>query len=294
MKTNIHGVGVALVTPFNNDLEIDFAALEALVEYVIGAGADYLVVLGTTAETPTLSAAEKRAVADRVLALNAGRKPVVIGIGGNNTAEVVTAVKEFDFKGVDALLSVTPYYNKPSQEGIYQHYKAVAEASPVPVVLYNVPGRTGVNMTACTTLRLAHDFKNIIAVKEASGNLSQAAYILRDRPEGFLVISGDDNCALPMMSMGGNGVISVAANAFAAKFCKMVHLAEDGNFPAAATLHLELTEATDLLFAEGNPVGVKAALTIKGIIPNNLRLPLVKASDELCGKLKVQIEKYSL
>lgn len=294
MKTNIGGVGVALVTPFTSNLEVDFTALDKLVEHVIEGGADYLVALGTTAETPTLSAREKRAVADRILRANDGRKPVVAGIGGNSTAEVVFAVKEFDFKGFDALLSVTPYYNKPSQEGIYQHYKAVSGASPVPVILYNVPGRTGVNMTAQTTLRLARDFENIVAVKEASGNLSQAAYILRDRPEGFAFISGDDNSTLPIIAMGGDGVISVAANAFPEKFCDMVHYAMDGDFKTAANLHLQLTEATDLLFKEGNPTGVKAALYLKGIVENYLRLPLIPSSQELEADIKSQMEYFGL
>lgn len=294
MKTNISGVGVALVTPFTSKLEVDFTALDRLVEHVIEGGADYLVALGTTAESATLSAREKRAVADRILRVNNGRKPVVVGIGGNSTADVVFAIKEFDLKGFDALLSVTPYYNKPSQEGIYRHYKAVAEVSPLPVIMYNVPGRTGVNMTAKTTLRLARDFENIVAVKEASCNLSQAAYILRDRPEGFTFISGDDNSTLAILAMGGDGVISVAANAFTEKFCNMVHAAMDGDFKAAGNLHLQLTEATDLLFEEGNPTGVKAALYLKGIVENYLRLPLMPSSQELEANIKSQMEYFGL
>lgn len=294
METTISGVGVALVTPFNSNLDVDFIALDKLVEHVIEGGVDYLVALGTTAETPTLSAREKRAVADRIIRTNDGRKPIVVGIGGNSTADVVFAVKEFDFTGIDALLSVTPYYNKPTQQGIYEHYKAVAEASPVPVILYNVPGRTGVNMTAATTLRLARDFKNIVAVKEASGNLSQAAYILRDRPAGFMVISGDDNCTVPLMAMGAEGVISVAANAFTEKFCRMAHSAAEGDYKTAGELNLQLTEATDLLFAEGSPTGVKAALWLKGIVENHLRLPLMQSSQELEAKIKSQMEYYRL
>lgn len=294
MKTNIKGVGVALITPFNDNGDVDFEALERLLDRVAAGGADYLVVLGTTAETPTLSAAEKEAVTKFIVSKNGGRMPVVIGISGNCTAEVVDHIRHFDFTGIDAVLSVAPYYNKPSQEGIYQHYKAIAGMSPRPVVMYNIPGRTGVNMTAETTLRLARECKNIIAVKEASGNLSQMAYILRDRPEGFLVISGDDNLTLPLMAMGGDGVISVAVNAYPGKFCRMVHLLQQGDTAAAAGLHLEMMEATDALFAEGNPVGVKAALAYYGLIRNNLRLPLVRSSAVLNERLKELIGRYDL
>ena len=289
MKTNIKGVGVALITPFNDNGDVDFEALERLLDRVAAGGADYLVVLGTTAETPTLSAAEKEAVTKFIVSKNGGRMPVVIGIGGNCTAEVVDHIRHFDFTGIDAVLSVAPYYNKPSQEGIYQHYKAIAGVSPRPVVMYNIPGRTGVNMTAETTLRLARECKNIIAVKEASGNLSQMAYILRDRPEGFLVISGDDNLTLPLMAMGGDGVISVAVNAYPGKFCRMVHLLQQGDTAAAAGLHLEMMEATDALFAEG-----KAALAYYGLIRNNLRLPLVRSSAVLNERLKELIGRYDL
>ena len=294
MKTNIKGVGVALITPFNDNGDVDFEALERLLDRVAAGGADYLVVLGTTAETPTLSAAEKEAVTKFIVSKNGGRMPVVIGISGNCTAEVVDHIRHFDFTGIDAVLSVAPYYNKPSQEGIYQHYKAIAGVSPRPVVMYNIPGRTGVNMTAETTLRLARECKNIIAVKEASGNLSQMAYILRDRPEGFLVISGDDNLTLPLMAMGGDGVISVAVNAYPGKFCRMVHLLQQGDTAAAAGLHLEMMEATDALFAEGNPVSVKAALAYYGLIRNNLRLPLVRSSAVLNERLKELIGRYDL
>ena len=294
MKTNIKGVGVALITPFNDNGDVDFEALERLLDRVAAGGADYLVVLGTTAETPTLSAAEKEAVTKFIVSKNGGRMPVVIGIGGNCTAEVVDHIRHFDFTGIDAVLSVAPYYNKPSQEGFYQHYKAIAGVSPRPVVMYNIPGRTGVNMTAETTLRLARECKNIIAVKEASGNLSQMAYILRDRPEGFLVISGDDNLTLPLMAMGGDGVISVAVNAYPGKFCRMVHLLQQGDTAAAAGLHLEMMEATDALFAEVNPVGVKAALAYYGLIRNNLRLPLVRSSAVLNERLKELIGRYDL
>ncbi len=279
------GVGVALVTPFTENGAVDYSALTHLVEHVIAGGVDYLVVLGTTAETPTLSLEERKAVSRCVQEVNGGRLPIVLGAGGNCTADVVSYLRTGDFDGIDAVLSVTPYYNKPSQEGIYQHYKAIAEAAPCSVVLYNVPGRTGVNMQPSTVLRLARDFKNIIAVKEASGSLSQAAYVLKDCPAGFSVISGDDNLTLPMVALGGAGVISVAANVFPEKFCKMVHLALEGRFAEAAPLHLSMMETVDALFAEGNPSGVKAALSCCGLMGNRLRLPLVPVSETLCSKI---------
>lgn len=279
------GVGVALVTPFTENGAVDYSALTHLVEHVIAGGVDYLVVLGTTAETPTLSLEERKAVIRCVKEVNGGRLPIVLGAGGNCTADVVSYLRTDDFDGIDAVLSVTPYYNKPSQEGIYQHYKAIAEAAPCSVVLYNVPGRTGVNMQPSTVLRLARDFSNIIAVKEASGSLSQAAYVLKDCPAGFSVISGDDNLTLPMVALGGAGVISVAANVFPEKFCKMVHLALEGRFAEAAPLHLLMMETVDALFAEGNPSGVKAALSCCGLMGNRLRLPLVPVSETLCSKI---------
>lgn len=294
METNFQGVGVALVTPFNDTFEIDFSALENVVEHVISGGVDYLVVLGTTAETPTLSREEKREVADKILAVNAGRLPVVVGIGGNHTRELVDHIYSFDFAGFDAILSVTPYYNKPTQEGIYMHYEQVANASPLPVILYNVPGRTGVNMTAETTLRLARDFKNILGVKEASGNLAQMSCILRDRPEGFKVISGDDALTLPFMAIGGDGIISVAANAFPEKFCRMVQFAEAGDFTAAGRLHRDMSEIFELIFAEGSPTGIKSALASMGMINNIVRLPLVSSSPRLKTKIEEQITKYLL
>lgn len=289
----LKGVGVALVTPFKSDYSVDFDALTALINHTDSV--DYYVVMGTTAESATLTPTEKTDVLRHVVALNAGRKPIVYGIGGNNTAEVVQLIQEADLSGVDAILSVVPYYNKPSQEGIYRHYAEILRASPRPVILYNVPGRTGVNMTAATTLRIAHDFVGkAIAVKEASGSASQAAYILRDRPEGFLVISGDDNLALPIVALGGDGVISVSANAFPDSMCRMMRLALDGQIVDAARVNLRLLEATDLLFAEGNPAGAKAALALKGVMKPCLRLPLVEASEKLTAELKIQIERYGL
>ncbi|MFI3268337.1 MAG: 4-hydroxy-tetrahydrodipicolinate synthase, partial [Rikenellaceae bacterium] len=229
MNSFLDGVGVALVTPFTNSGEVDFKALEKLINFTIDGGVDYLVALGTTAETATLTTDEKSAVLDCILSVNAGRKDVVVGVGGNNTADVCAQLANYSREGVKAILSVTPYYNKPSQEGIYQHYKQVVSSSKLPIILYNVPGRTGVNMTAATTLRLAHEFDNIVAVKEASGNLGQAAYILRDKPANFKVISGDDNLSLALIAQGGSGVISVAANAFPKVFCEMVHSALEGD-----------------------------------------------------------------
>ncbi|MFI3262724.1 MAG: 4-hydroxy-tetrahydrodipicolinate synthase [Rikenellaceae bacterium] len=294
MNTFLNGVGVALVTPFTNSGAVDFEALKKLVDFTIAGGVDYLVALGTTAETATLTADEKDAVLDCVLATNAGRKSVVVGVGGNNTADVCAQLAKYSREGVNAILSVTPYYNKPSQEGIYQHYKQIATTSTLPVVLYNVPGRTGVNMTATTTLRLANEFSNIIAVKEASGNLGQVAYILRDRPANFKVISGDDNLSVALISQGGDGVISVAANSFPEVFSEMIHCALKGDYTTAQANLSRLLEATDLLFSEGNPTGVKAALAVKGILENNLRLPLVPSTEKLYASLKEQIEKYGI
>jgi 4-hydroxy-tetrahydrodipicolinate synthase len=294
MKSNLQGTGVALVTPFDRNKEIDYPALGRLVEHVIAGGADYLVTLGTTAETPTLSSDEKKAIAAFIQKQNAGRLPVVLGVGGNHTEGVIRSLKEYDTEGVEAILSVTPYYNRPSQEGLYQHYRAVAEASPKPVILYNVPGRTGVNLTAETTLRLAHDCPNIAGVKEASCSLSQMAYILRDRPESFLVISGDDNMALPLVALGGDGVISVAANACPEPVCRMVRLCLAGDFVEASRIQLNLLEWIESLFCEGNPVGIKTALALKGRIQNELRLPLVAGSESLHGKIEGLFKKYAL
>lgn len=295
MSVNLKGVGVALVTPFTDGGEVDYAALTSLISHITTGGADYMVVLGSTGEPATMTAEEKHRVVRHCVEYNPGNLPIVVGIGGNNTAEVIRTMQTFDLSGVSAILSVTPYYNKPNQAGLYAHFSAVLEEAPLPVILYNVPGRTGVNMTAETTLKLAHAYPGkAIAVKEASGNLSQAAYILRDRPEGFLVLSGEDNLALAMTAMGGDGVISVSANVFTDTMCCMVQSAMAGNVQQSAPLNLSLHEVTDLLFAEGNPVGVKAALALKGIIQNNLRLPLVPASDALVAKLKYQIDKYGL
>ena len=268
-------MGVALITPFKQDKSIDFPALARLVEYIIQNKADYLVVLGTTAETPTLSEEEKdevrRFVAERVR----GRIPMVLGVGGNSTKGVVDYLNSHDLHDFTAILSVVPYYNKPSQEGIYQHYKAIAQASTLPIILYNVPGRTGVNMTAQTTLRLAREFENIIAIKEASGNITQMDDIIKNKPEDFMVISGDDGITFPLITLGAVGVISVIGNAFPKEFSKMVRLALEGDFQRALLIHHRFTELFSLLFVDGNPAGVKCLLNAKGMIENELRLPLV-------------------
>jgi 4-hydroxy-tetrahydrodipicolinate synthase len=283
----ISGMGVALITPFKKDKSIDFDALERVIKYVAGGGADFFVVLGTTAETPTLNTEEKKNIVKFVAWKNSKKLPLIVGAGGNNTAEAVKSVENL-YEEADAVLSVTPYYNKPSQKGLQEHFTAIADASPKPVVLYNVPGRTGVNMTADTCLKLS-EHKNIIAIKEASGNLNQLAYILKGKPEDFSVLSGDDGLVLMQMAMGIDGVISVAGNAFPKEFGKLVHLAMNGNFTEARLIHLQMIEIIDLLFAEGNPAGVKTALTIKGLIENKLRLPLIEGSGVLYEKLKKQI-----
>ncbi|MFI3315247.1 MAG: 4-hydroxy-tetrahydrodipicolinate synthase [Rikenellaceae bacterium] len=292
---NLRGVGVALITPFTESDQVDYTALGQLLDYVKMGGVDYLVVFGTTAETPTLTPDEKTEILAYVKNWNKSvGLPIVLGMGGNNSAALCSQIKEFDFDGISAILSVTPFYNKPSQEGIYGHYKAVSEVSPVPIILYNVPSRTGVNMSAATALRLANEFDNIIAIKEASGNLCQAAYIIKDAPAEFYVISGDDNLSVPMIALGGDGVISVAANAFASDFCDAIHYALDGEDVLARSKYYKLLEATDLLLAEGNPVGVKAALSVKKITSNLVRLPLVAASPQLTEKIQNEIEKYKI
>ncbi len=272
---NLSGMGVALITPFKEDESIDFDALARLIEYQIQNGTDYLVVLGTTAETPTLTESEKMAIQDFVLERAKGRIPLVLGVSGNNTRAVVDRLKRDPLDGFDAVLSVVPYYNKPSQEGIYQHYKAIAAATVKPVILYNVPGRTGVNMTAETTLRLARECNNIIAIKEASGNITQMDDIIKNKPVDFMVISGDDGITFPLLTLGAVGVISVIGNAFPKEFSKMVRLALNGDFKQALQIHHRFTELFRLLFVDGNPAGVKCLLNMMGYIENRLRLPLV-------------------
>lgn len=284
------GTGVAIITPFKNDLSIDFEALEKQIEHLISNSINYLVVLGTTGESVTQSESEKEELVKFIKEKVNERIPIVLGIGGNNTQAVIDKVKKTDFNQIDAILSVAPYYNKPTQEGLYQHFKAIAEVSPVDIILYNVPGRTGSNIKAETTLRLAHDFKNIVAVKEASGDLSQAMYIIKDKPQDFIVVSGEDAITLPLMSVGVSGVISVVANAFPKEFSTMVQLALKNNYQEAEKIHYKLLEFIDNLFIEGNPGGIKEALSIMGIIENNLRLPLVNVSQKTHNKLKELIQ----
>lgn len=278
MAISFRGTGVALVTPFNEDLSIDFNGLSRLVDHVIADGVNYLVALGTTAETPTLSEAEKKQVLAHIIKHNAGRVPVVCGMGGNNTAELVRQLKEYDLTGVSAILSVSPYYNKPTQEGIYQHFKAVAQATALPVILYNVPGRTAGNILPATAAKLANDCSNIVAIKEASGNMVQFMDYVQAMPEGFELLSGDDNLVLPQIAVGFDGVISVAANAYTKDFTGMVNAALEGDFSKARNLHYKLLKGMDLLFTEGNPAGVKCALKTMGICGDTVRLPLVNVS----------------
>lgn len=271
----IKGMGIALVTPFKADMSVDYEALKRLVEFQVGAGADFLAVLCTTAETPTLTPDERAKVKRLVIDVVRGRIPIVLGCGGNNTMAIVNELRTGDWQGVDAILSVVPYYNKPSQEGLYQHFMAIANASPVPVILYNVPGRVGVNMTAATTLRLANDNPNIIAIKEASGNFDQIDDIIKNKPRRFTVLSGDDGITFPLITLGAEGVISVIGNAFPREFAKMVRLALDGDYQNALTIHHRFKELFSLLFVDGNPAGVKAMLNAMGYCENILRLPLV-------------------
>ena len=290
MKT-LQGTGVALVTPFNKEGGVDVPALERLVHTQVENGIDYLVVLGTTAETPTLSTEEKELVKMTVKKANKGRLPMVLGVGGNNTQTIVEQVREVSSEDYTAILSVTPYYNKPSQEGLYQHYKAVAEATELPILLYNVPSRTGVNMDYRTTLRLAKEVPTIIGIKEASGNIVQIMHLLRGRRENFLVISGDDATALPTVLLGGDGTISVLGQAFPERYSQMIRQGLEGNYKEANTIQYQLLEAMELIFKEGNPVGIKALLSLLGVINTlEVRLPLVNATEGLQKELKAYLE----
>ena len=279
----LSGLGVAMVTPFNANGQVDYPALQRLTEHIVESS-DFLVVMGTTGETPTLSFEEQRSVLDFVIEINNKRVPVVMGLGGNNTAALCERIKEFDFKGVDAVLSASPYYNKPSQEGIYQHFMAVANASPKPIILYNVPSRTGSNMTAATTVRLS-EHKNIIAVKEASGDLAQIDEIIRTKPADFSVLSGDDGLTLAMLGSGADGVISVIGNALPKRFGGMIHQALFGQVLEAKEMHHKLAPIIDSIFEEGNPAGIKSVLDILNICSDNVRLPLVPATKNLRDKL---------
>lgn len=291
LRQQLRGTGVALITPFRPDFSIDYDAFGKVIEHVITGGVEYVVALGTTGETPTLSKAEKLALVNFTYEKVAGRVPVVVGIGGNNTAELVEELKSFPLDKAIAVLSASPYYSKPSQEGLFQHYKALAEASPKPILLYNVPGRTGRNLNAATTVRLAKEVKNIAGIKEASGDMAQCMEILRDKPEDFLVVSGDDALTLPQIACGMEGIISVAANSFPRLFTDMTRLCLKGDFKAAKTLNDKLIEGYELLFAENNPAGVKAAMSELGLIGNYLRLPVVPVSAGLQEKIRTYVKK---
>ncbi len=285
------GTGVAIVTPFRKDISVDFKSLEKLLEHIIKNGVDYIVALGTTGESATLSKDEKQAVINYVIEVVDSRVPLVVGMGGNNTQELVNCINSTDFKNIDAILSVAPYYNKPSQQGIYEHFKAIASASPVPVMIYNVPGRTSSNISAETAVRLASEIKGIIAVKEASGNLSQIMKIIKNKPKGFQVISGDDTLTLPIVAAGGEGVISVAANAYPREISDMVNYALKSDMARAGEIHYRLMDMVDALFEEGNPSGVKAVLEILKICTCNVRLPLLPVSDALYRKINDIVKK---
>ena len=282
----IKGTGVALITPFNEDFSIDYASLEKLINHQIDGAIDYLVVMGTTGESVVLSKSEKREVVDFCKKINAGRLPIILGLGSNNTFALVEEIKSTDFDGIDAVLSVSPYYNKPTQEGIYLHYKMIAEACPLPIILYNVPGRTASNISAETTLRLANDFENIVAVKEASGDLQQIAEIIEKRPANFLVLSGDDGLTSKMIEMGGDGVIAVIGQSHPKDFSAMVRAGLKGDIEKVNQLHNKLSPIYEPLYIDGNPAGIKATLNIMGICKNILRPPLVGVTDETYNNLK--------
>jgi 4-hydroxy-tetrahydrodipicolinate synthase len=285
-----YGTGVALVTPFNADGTVDYEGLKNLINYQIDGKTDYLVSLGTTGESATLNKDEKKKIWAFTAEINNGRVPLIAGIGGNDTAELISTIKEFDSNGYDAILSASPYYNKPTQEGIYQHYKAISDSTDMDILLYNVPGRTASNVSPETTCRLAHDCKNVIGTKEASGSFDQFNQIMRDKPADFLLISGDDPVALPMISLGAAGIISVVGNALPLQFSEMIRLCLKGDFKVAQPLHLSMIEFTRLIFAEGNPAGVKAALKYFGVCGDFVRLPLVPASAGLTAQIVSELQ----
>ena len=288
-QIDLKGMGVALVTPFDAMGAVDHEALARLVDYQVASGTDFLCVLGTTAETPTLSEEEQLAVRRTVVERNAGRLPILLGCGGNCTHKIVDKLAKDKMDDVDALLSVVPYYNKPTQAGMYAHFKAIAESTELPIILYNVPGRTGVNMLPETTLRLATDCKNVVGIKEASGNMEQIENILRNRPEGFKVFSGDDGITLPLIKNGADGVISVIGNAYAEEFAQLVHLAHAGNFEEAELIDNRLSELYRLIFVDGNPAGIKCLMELRGMLQNVLRLPLVPATLATRDKIAAQL-----
>jgi 4-hydroxy-tetrahydrodipicolinate synthase len=286
------GTGVAIVTPFNKDNTVDYKSLGKVVDHIIKGGVDYIVVLGTTGESVTLSTEEKQSVVTHVIETVEAKVPIVLGLGGNNTQEIVNSLKASNFNHIDAILSVSPYYNKPNQRGIYQHYKAISEASPIPIILYNVPGRTSSNITAETTLKLAEDFNNIIGIKEASGNIEQCMKIIKYKPKDFLVISGDDMITLPLIASGADGVISVVANAFPKDFAEMVRQIIAGNVLEAQKLHYKLSDIIEQLFADGNPAGIKAVLEIMNICTSQVRLPLVRVNKATQNTLLELVQMY--
>ncbi|MDE5636981.1 MAG: 4-hydroxy-tetrahydrodipicolinate synthase [Alistipes sp.] len=294
IRNGFKGVGVAMVTPFTQDGRVDYEALARMIDYVIEGGVDYIVALGTTAETPTLYIQERAVIAMFIANHIANRVPLVMGVGGNSTSEVLDQLREFDLRGADAILSVTPYYNKPSQEGLYQHFKVVSEHSPLPIILYNIAGRTGVNMTVDTTLRIARDFDNVIGIKEASGDIEQIQQVIDSSPEHIIVQSGDDGIAIDVMRRGGHGVISVAANAFPRRFMQCMNLAKEGRFDEADEAFAPLAPAVKALFREGNPTGVKCALHVMGMIGDRMRLPLVPGTPGLAAEFEKMIREYDL
>jgi 4-hydroxy-tetrahydrodipicolinate synthase len=291
MMKKLRGTGVAIVTPFKNDLSIDFSAFGRVINHVIKGGVNYIVVLGTTGESVTITKEEKKAVISYIIEIIDGRIPLVVGIGGNNTQEIINQIRNTDLEGVDAILSVSPYYNKPSQRGIFQHFKSISTCSPVPVIIYNVPGRTGSNISADTCLQLATECENIIGVKEASGNMEQIMKILNGKPENFLVISGDDMNTLPIIAAGGAGVISVLANAFPAQWSEMVNQSLKSNFKAAREIQFRFMELLELLFIDGSPAGVKAMLNTMNLCQNTLRLPLVPVSRTVFTRIQKAVEE---
>ena len=293
MNNKFKGLGIALVTPFDKNGEVDYVALRRLLDYQLSNGVDFLCILATTAETPCLTKEEKQKIKDIIVEKVNGSIPVLMGSGGNNTAAVVEEINTADFTGIDGILSVCPYYNKPSQEGIYQHFKAIAQSTSMPVVLYNVPGRVGVNIKAETTLRLARDCENVVAIKEASGNFTQIDDIIKNKPKDFDVLSGDDGITFPLMTMGATGVISVIGNALPKEFGRMVRLAAQGDFSSALQIHHKFTELFKLLFVDGNPAGVKAMLNNMGIIQNELRLPLVPAKITTMSEIAAIIKELN-
>jgi len=291
--SQLHGTGVALITPFKSKGDVDYDALEKVINYVLEGGVEYIVSLGTTGETPTLSKYEKTDIVKFTVKAVNDRVPIVVGIGGNNTKELLKDLESFPLDKAVAVLSASPYYSKPSQEGLYQHYKTLAEASPKPILLYNVPGRTGRNINASTVIRLAKEVENIAGIKEASGDMAQCMQILRDAPKDFLIVSGDDALALPQIACGMKGVISVAANAYPKEFSQMIRLCLKNDFAKAKSINDKLIEAYELMFTENNPAGVKAFMTKMGLIQNNLRLPLVPLSENLFDRVHIYLQKGS-